>query len=669
MAAVCLSTLLSAAAAQECGPKFSGGLDDGGFHREVIHRDGVLYISVGSGGAGALLMIDVDGGPFRGVLSQVDIASTVRAVALKDNIAVCATEYDGLVLVDVQDPRNPVLRGSVDAGGAIRDVAVSGEYIAVSVDDVEDWIKFYSLADVDAPELVSELPLSTRAYDVEFAEQNYLLVACDREGIRVVDVHDIRSPSFVGVLDTPGRAYDIDVVGTTAVIADNSEGLHIVDVSSPSSPLILGTLKLEENVARVRLHGAHVWAVDIDGAHVIDIRDPTHPTRVSTVPEGGLNDVVLAGDWMYQALQNRGLAVFENSSPAGLRKVTEFDTPGLAMAVASDGGLLYVADGHEGMHIVDPSGLEPAFLANVPSAAELQQVEYSDGYVYCLGPGSGVIVVNVEDSANPIVEGILQTDTSRRIRMYGSIGYLWGTYNGFAIADFQSHSEPVWLGSYSEQVTINDLRVVGDHAYFGGPGGFSSKEFGIVDISVPESPNLISELSMPTRIKTLDVAYPYVFALVDAYEQELYVIDVSDVQNPTVVNTVSVPPSSGPIHIVGDYAYLQGRSTYVLDVSNPFDIRGLGSTGGPGTIRSLNIYEGQLLIAASGSVRVLDGSSCAWSGCIADWNNNDEVNTIDVLQFLNAWSARMASADLDRNRVVDTRDVVQYLNAWAAGCP
>ncbi|HZW09447.1 MAG TPA: GC-type dockerin domain-anchored protein [Phycisphaerales bacterium] len=54
--------------------------------------------------------------------------------------------------------------------------------------------------------------------------------------------------------------------------------------------------------------------------------------------------------------------------------------------------------------------------------------------------------------------------------------------------------------------------------------------------------------------------------------------------------------------------------------------------------------------------------------CRADFNGDGAVNTLDVLEFLNAFADGDAGADFDGNGVVDTRDVLAFLNVWAADC-
>jgi len=60
----------------------------------------------------------------------------------------------------------------------------------------------------------------------------------------------------------------------------------------------------------------------------------------------------------------------------------------------------------------------------------------------------------------------------------------------------------------------------------------------------------------------------------------------------------------------------------------------------------------------------------AWVGaaCAPDINGDGEVNTQDVLAFLNAWNADDSIADWNGDGAINTQDVLAYLNDWVAGC-
>ncbi|HZW10328.1 MAG TPA: sialidase family protein [Phycisphaerales bacterium] len=63
-----------------------------------------------------------------------------------------------------------------------------------------------------------------------------------------------------------------------------------------------------------------------------------------------------------------------------------------------------------------------------------------------------------------------------------------------------------------------------------------------------------------------------------------------------------------------------------------------------------------------------DGVPDECEDCYADCTADGELNTMDVICYLNAWNAFDPSADCDGNGAIDTRDVLCFLNLWNAGC-
>jgi hypothetical protein len=54
--------------------------------------------------------------------------------------------------------------------------------------------------------------------------------------------------------------------------------------------------------------------------------------------------------------------------------------------------------------------------------------------------------------------------------------------------------------------------------------------------------------------------------------------------------------------------------------------------------------------------------------CPADFNGDGNIDTLDVLAFLNAWADRSADADFNGDGAVDTLDILDFFNSWAGGC-
>ncbi len=75
---------------------------------------------------------------------------------------------------------------------------------------------------------------------------------------------------------------------------------------------------------------------------------------------------------------------------------------------------------------------------------------------------------------------------------------------------------------------------------------------------------------------------------------------------------------------------------------------------------------GSIIEAAVDEFRVFD--FVCDDGCPADFNGDGDVNTLDVLAFLNAWTSNDDSADFNGDGEINTLDVLAFLNAWNAGC-
>lgn len=88
---------------------------------------------------------------------------------------------------------------------------------------------------------------------------------------------------------------------------------------------------------------------------------------------------------------------------------------------------------------------------------------------------------------------------------------------------------------------------------------------------------------------------------------------------------------------------------------------------------------GQLVLSVRKLVPMVLDENITWldgvlsisvvSACPADVNEDGSMNSLDVLEFLNAWNGGEPSADFHPDGIFDTRDIAAFLNAWSAGCP
>ncbi len=168
-------------------------------------------------------------------------------------------------------------------------------------------------------------------------------------------------------------------------------------------------------------------------------------------------------------------------------------------------------------------------------------------------------------------------------------------------------------------------------------------------------------------------------------------IDPPANQAPTVVLTT--PPTGDTIIEQGEESYRvewnasdpENNDTWVTIYANDhpdFDGHEIlmpTSVHTPGDqgfyiINSAYLDEGTYYILAE----ITDGGTTTWAAspgtltlvnfCDGDFNRDGNVDTQDVLDFLNAWAAGDPEADTNGDGEVDTLDVLVFLNTWTAGC-
>ena len=131
-------------------------------------------------------------------LSFVAIPGAANNVDVNGTFAYVAAGAAGLHVVDVSDPTQSHIVGTVDTPGNADDVKVVG-----------------SLA----------------------------YVADGTEGLRIVDVHMPAAPQLRGAVRTLGIAQGVVVRGALAYVAAGDAGLQVINVQNPDAPVLVGSVQ------------------------------------------------------------------------------------------------------------------------------------------------------------------------------------------------------------------------------------------------------------------------------------------------------------------------------------------------------------------------------------------------------------------------------------------
>jgi len=150
--------------------------------------------------------------------------SRSRSVFVSGDYAYIADEFNGLHVVDISNPEDPVFAGIYNTGGDVQSVFVVGRYAYLAVE--YSGLHIVDVSDPADPVLVGFCPVQSYALDV-FLADNFAYITCWSLGMVVMDITDPANPYQVGDYDTPGWAYNV-----VAASDDAGNYIYVMDYSS-----------------------------------------------------------------------------------------------------------------------------------------------------------------------------------------------------------------------------------------------------------------------------------------------------------------------------------------------------------------------------------------------------------------------------------------------------
>ncbi|MFH1230375.1 MAG: hypothetical protein V1709_02645 [Planctomycetota bacterium] len=537
-------------------------------------------------------------------------------VYVSGNYAYVADGNSGLRVIDISNPKIPILSGSCDTPGSAYGIYVSGNYAYVA--DGSSGLQVIDISNSRAPIRVGSCDTPGSAYGI-YVSGNYAYLADVSSGLQIIDISNPKIPILSGSYDTPSSAYGIYVSGNYAYVADVSLGLQVIDISNPESPIRVGNCDTNSYAQDVYISGNYAYVANgYSGLQIIDISNPKAPTAAGNYDTPGFaQDVYVSGNYAYVADHSLGLQVIDISNPRIPTLVGSCDTPGSAYGVYVSGKYAYVADGSSGLKIIGlvvntgPSRsshkrvrLEvidknmnisqttrdiwtnpynhPPYIADInffPISIILCElmgsydylvsplgVYVSGDYAYVADGNSGLQVIDISNPKIPILSENCDTPGfARGVYVSGNYAYVADGNSGLQVIDISNPGAPIQVGKYNTPSYAYGVYVLGNYAYV--VEGYSGLQ--VIDISNPKIPILSGSCDTPGPAYGIYVSGNY--AYVADNDSGLQVIDISNPKIPILSGSCDTPGSAYGIYVSGNYAYVADNDSglQVIDISNP----------------------------------------------------------------------------------------------------
>lgn len=240
---------------------------------------------------------------------------------------------DGISILDVSDPENPVIISTINTvpGFDIK----TWQHYAYSVDGNSSGVG--SVIDLSDPKNPREVGKFQDAHNIFISEDGHLFAEASVPPLSIYDLNaDPTNPRRIWGGGISG--HDATVVGDILYDFHGRDGLNIYDVGEKSAPQLLGVIN-DPTIAYYHSgwptkDGKFLFICDelsLDPAPDItvwDISDPGNPRRVAQYsdPNATVHNLYIIGDIAYVAYYNSGVRIFDVSNPRKFVLLAEYDT-------------------------------------------------------------------------------------------------------------------------------------------------------------------------------------------------------------------------------------------------------------------------------------------------------------------------------------------------------
>jgi hypothetical protein len=525
-----------------------------------------------------------------------------------------------VAVINFADTANPQVLSYIEVNGLVsRSVLVGNRLHVGSTGSDPKYVDVFDVADPANPQRLGQL--QTRLLDIDVIDTLVYTVA--KDSFRVFNFADPANPRQIGACRDSG--YDVSVCSGYAYIGDRW-GLYVLDVTNPTAPHQIASWG--SNVVSVRARGNICCATTDNQSNpgvlkftILDVRTPSNPTPLGSLDSCGAYDMFLNGQLAFLSgyyifNEFRILDISDSTRPrhvgtattpdqnfgvwanpaedvacvadclgglividvANLNAPVVRDTllrAGLAYDVAVQNGHAFVADDGVGLQVLDITtpGL-PREVGSLDSTRDMvaRSIAVQDSFAYMSwGPARPWLrSISIADPTTPVKAGGVGTfDFPAAMVLRDTLLYVAQAYR-FQVVNVARPREPVLVGSCNLSGEAGDMAMAGNLAYV------TSYYFTTIDVSRPDSPTVINQWG--SLADGIDVADTILY-------MAHYGLKTASIANPTmpyVLDSVYVDDFTEDVVVVDSLAVLGGYTVRVYSVTDPRNIRFVGTWKPPG---------------------------------------------------------------------------------------
>lgn len=184
--------------------------------------------------------------PLPAVATDIDVVDGFAYVTVDDSVAATPD----LFVVDVHNPENPEIVGSISTGPGLAAIHVVGHYAYVANLSTVSQLQIIDVSEVSQPQLktsfkIPEILDTTLAGQSIYVKDGVVYLGLTKNTgaeLQIIDVSNVLTPSIVGSFETDTKINAIFVHDDLAYVATpNQAQLRVLDVSNPNAISVVST--------------------------------------------------------------------------------------------------------------------------------------------------------------------------------------------------------------------------------------------------------------------------------------------------------------------------------------------------------------------------------------------------------------------------------------------
>ncbi len=242
-------------------------------------------------------------------------------------------------------------------------------------------------------------------------------------------------------------ARHVAVSGRFAYVANSSDGLRIFDVSDPTTPTFVGHPTNREYAQSIVVSANHAFLGTANGLRIYDVSNPAQPVAKNKNRLGkDICDLVVAEGFAYLADRDNGLLICDISNPSLPVVVGQTNNGGTAYGLALVEKRVYLAASNDGLRIYDVS--DPTKPTNVGHIeGYVLRVAVTNQIAFLVG--GGVQIYDVSNPANPIRLSQISGGGAAAVSVALSASYAFvaNQFGCVLMHDISAPSRPVYVAN------------------------------------------------------------------------------------------------------------------------------------------------------------------------------------------------------------------------------